>query len=56
MGLERESLRITKADGRIAQTGHPFGDDPHFSRDFAESQLEIITPVADSTEELFQIL
>ena len=56
MGLERESLRITKADGRIAQTDHPFGDDPHFSRDFAESQLEIITPVAGSTEELFQML
>jgi len=56
IGLERESLRIRKADGRIAQTDHPFGDDPHFSRDFAESQLEIITPVAESTEDLFRIL
>ncbi len=56
IGLERESLRIRKADGRIAQTDHPFGDDPHFSRDFAESQLEIISPVAGSSEELFQML
>ena len=56
MGLERENLRIMRADGRIAQTDHPFGDDPHFSRDFAESQLEIISPVAGSSEELFQML
>ena len=35
---------------------HPFGDDPHFSRDFAESQLEIITPVAHSTEELYRMI
>lgn len=55
-GLEKESLRIMKADGRIARTDHPFVDDPHFSRDFAESQLEIITPVADSTEELYRMI
>lgn len=55
-GLEKESLRVMKADGRIARTDHPFGDDPHFSRDFAESQLEIITPVAGSTEELYGMI
>ena len=55
-GLEKESLRVMKADGRIARTDHPFGDDPHFSRDFAESQLEIITPVAGSTEELYRMI
>lgn len=55
-GLEKESLRIMKADGRISQTDHPFGDDPHFSRDFAESQLEIITPVAHTTEELYGMI
>ena len=55
-GLEKESLRIMKADGRIAGTDHPFGNDPHFSRDFAESQLEIITPVAHSPEELHQMI
>ena len=55
-GLEKESLRIMKADGRIARTDHPFRDDPHFSRDFAESQLEIITPVACSTEELYGMI
>ncbi len=56
LGLEKESLRIMEADGRIARTDHPFGDDPHFSRDFAESQLEIITPVAHSTEELYRMI
>ena len=55
-GLEKESLRIMEADGRISRTDHPFGDDPHFSRDFAESQLEIITPVAHSTEELYRMI
>ena len=55
-GLEKESLRVMKADGRIAGTDHPFGDDPHFSRDFAESQLEIITPVTDSVEELHRMI
>ena len=55
-GLEKESLRITEPDGQISRTDHPFGDDPHFSRDFAESQLEIITPVAHSTEELYRMI
>ena len=56
IGLEKESLRVMKADGRIARTDHPFGSDPHFSRDFAESQLEIITPVAKSAKEAHQML
>ena len=55
-GLEKESLRIRKSDGYISETVHPFGDDPHFSRDFAESQLEIITPVVHSTEELYHMI
>ena len=55
-GLEKESLRIMEADGQISRMDHPFGDDPHFSRDFAESQLEIITPVAHSTEELYRMI
>ena len=55
-GLEKESLRVTKADGRISEREHPFGDDPRFIRDFAESQLEIVTPVARSAEELHEMI
>ena len=51
-GLERETLRID-ADGKLAQTVHPF-DDMHLDRDFCENQLEIITPVCGSIDELMQ--
>lgn len=50
-GLERETLRVT-ADGRLAQSLHPFGDDPALSRDFCENQLEIITSVSATPEEV----
>ena len=43
-GIERESLRVT-SDGRLAQTEHPFVDDPHIDRDFCENQIEIIGDV-----------
>lgn len=47
-GLEREGLRVD-AEANISQKDHPksLGDkftDPHITTDFAESQLEIITP------------
>ncbi|MBQ9827676.1 MAG: glutathione synthase [Lachnospiraceae bacterium] len=55
-GLERENLRITKDTGRLAQTPHPFEVDPHISKDFCESQLELITPVAESIDDVFAML
>lgn len=53
-GLERETLRVDK-NGRLAQTPHPF-DDIHLMRDFCENQLEIITPVCYSIQEMMSSL
>ncbi len=55
MGLEKESLRITK-DGYIAETPHPFEGDKNIKMDFAEPQTEIATPVCHSPEELYESL
>lgn len=41
-GLEIEIMRVTK-DGKLAQTPHPFPNDPQLERDFCENQLELIT-------------
>ena len=49
-GLERETLRVDM-EGRLSQTLHPFGNDPHISRDFCENQVEIITPPTGSPRE-----
>ena len=54
-GLEKESQRIT-ADGKIVTTPHPavFGNrsyHPYIQTDFAESQLELITPPQKSLKE-----
>lgn len=54
-GLERETLRVT-ADGRLAQTDHPFPDDKYLDRDFCENQLELITPVCESAGALIEKL
>ena len=54
-GLERETLRVD-AQGRLAQTPHPFGDDAHITRDFCENQVELITPVCKSIDEVLQSL
>ena len=48
-GLERETLRVD-ADGKLAQTPHPFGEDEHITRDFCENQIELITPVCPSVD------
>lgn len=50
-GIERESLRVT-SDGRLAQTKHPFNGNPHIDRDFCENQIEIISDVFRSPEEM----
>ena len=47
IGLEKESLRVD-ADGKLAQTPHPFPGDPHIDRDFSENQTEFITGIYDT--------
>ena len=54
-GLERETLRID-AQGNIAQTPHPFGNDKYIIRDFCENQIELITPVCQSIQEALSSL
>ena len=55
-GLERETLRTT-TDGFMSSTPHPFDPkDKEVERDFCEEQVEIITPVCKSIEELYSTL
>ena len=59
-GIEREAQRA-RLDGSFAGTDHPetLGNrsfHPYIQTDFAENQLELITPVAESSEELFRYL
>ena len=59
-GLERESLRVTEA-GTLASTPHPssLGSrsfHPYIQTDFSEQQLELITPIASSTQEAHRLL
>lgn len=56
-GIERETLRVYK-DGNIAQSLHPevFGsknDNPYITTDFAESQMEVITPPLNTPEQVY---
>lgn len=59
-GVEKESQRVTLA-GELATTPHPevLGSrsyHPYIQTDFAETQLELITPVTESPEELMRWL
>lgn len=59
-GLEKENARVDQ-EGRLALTPHPavFGDKlehPYIKTDFSESQIEMITPALNSTEEAYQFL
>ncbi|MGN0460104.1 MAG: glutathione synthase [Ruminococcus sp.] len=54
-GLEKESLRIDEK-GFLSHTKHPFAGNPKIERDFCENQVEMVTDVFDSTEELIQSL
>ena len=54
-GLERETLRVDSR-GRMAQTLHPFGEDPQITRDFCENQTEIITGVCPDVHTAVQEL
>ncbi|EOH65281.1 bifunctional glutamate--cysteine ligase GshA/glutathione synthetase GshB [Enterococcus mundtii] len=59
-GVEREGQRVNFS-GKLATTDHPevFGDrtyHPYIQTDFSETQVELITPVTDSINELFKYL
>ncbi|HIY57065.1 MAG TPA: bifunctional glutamate--cysteine ligase GshA/glutathione synthetase GshB [Candidatus Tetragenococcus pullicola] len=59
-GIEKESQRVT-LDGDLVRTDHPeaLGSrsyHPYIQTDFSETQMELITPVTESDEELFQQL
>lgn len=59
-GLEKENARVDQ-DGKLALTPHPsvFGDKldhPYIKTDFSESQIEMITPALNSTEEAYHFL
>lgn len=59
-GLEKESQRII-SDGTISKEDHPssFGNrnfHPYIQTDFAESQLELVTPPTESVEEVIEWL
>lgn len=59
-GLEKENLR-TDRNGQLALTPHPeiFGDKsrhPYITTDFAEAQLEMVTPTFPSTKETLNFL
>ncbi len=54
-GIECETLRVDSF-GSLAQTPHPFGDDPHITRDFCENQIELVTPVCGSIDEALDAL
>lgn len=60
IGIEKESVRITK-DGRLSKTDHSkeFGNrnfHPYIQTDFAENQLELITPPCHSADEVLNYL
>lgn len=57
-GLEKENLRVDK-DGNLALTKHTniFNEDnPYIKRDFSESQVEMITPVCKSIDEVYDFM
>lgn len=59
-GIEKESHRVDLS-GNLAKTDHPKSitlkdDHPYIQRDFSETQMELITPVTDTLEDLFNSL
>ncbi|HAX71980.1 MAG TPA: bifunctional glutamate--cysteine ligase GshA/glutathione synthetase GshB [Firmicutes bacterium] len=59
-GLEREGLRVTNS-GEIAQTPHPVVFEPkikhpYVTTDFAESQIEFVTPTFSSLDDVHTFL
>lgn len=59
-GLEKENNRVD-VNGKLALTPHPkaFGskmENPYIKTDFSESQIEMITPVLETTDEAYKFL
>ena len=59
-GIEKESHRVDLS-GNLAKTDHPKSitlkdDHPYIQRDFSEIQMELITPVTETLEDLFNYL
>ncbi len=59
-GIEREMLRVNE-EGQLSLKEHPkvFGDkinNPYITTDFSESQIEMITPVFDTVEEVHKFI
>lgn len=59
-GIEKESHRVDQS-GNLAKTDHPKSitlkdDHPYIQRDFSETQMELITPVTETVEDLFNYL
>ncbi|MGL4991411.1 MAG: bifunctional glutamate--cysteine ligase GshA/glutathione synthetase GshB [Sarcina sp.] len=59
-GLEKENLRVDKL-GMLALTDHPkeFGDkktNPYITTDFAESQIEMVTPPCDTIDSVYEFM
>lgn len=54
-GIEKESLRVD-AQGYLSHTNHPFMDVANIDRDFCENQIEIITDVCGSVDEVYDQL
>lgn len=50
-GIERESLRVC-SDGTLAQSPHPFGENKNIDRDFCENQIEFISDVFNTPEQV----
>ena len=59
-GLEKEGQRVDLT-GQLVSTDHPktiskSDDHPYIKRDFAETQMELVTPVLETLKELFDYL
>ncbi|MHA0856977.1 bifunctional glutamate--cysteine ligase GshA/glutathione synthetase GshB [Paenibacillus sp. CMAA1364] len=59
-GIEKEGHRVDLS-GNLAHTDHPNSiskrdQHPYIQRDFSETQMELITPVTESLQELFNYL
>lgn len=57
-GLEKENLRVD-SKGRLALTKHPkvFDENnPYIKRDFSESQVEMVTPICNSIDEVYDFM
>lgn len=57
-GLEKENLRVDK-EGKLALTKHTniFNEEnPYIKRDFSESQVEMITPICRSINEVYDFM